>query len=100
MDTNPIPELLQAEWGLEQVLQLFADLSAGAEVEHVQLRTLSGDGVSTLDDACRQFRAGTALAIQVRYRFEGEYWIDTIVPGIPTTKIIRNHLPDSLATGQ
>lgn len=92
---DPIPEILQAEWARDQVMQLFVDLATGAEVHHVQLRTAAGDSAASLPAAERAFSAGEAHAIQVRYRFEGELWCDTIMPGDPTTKIIRNRLPGS-----
>ncbi len=91
MNNEPeIPELLEAEWSRDQVQQLFSDLAAGAEVQYVQLRTASGDHSTTLAEAATAFIERLARAIQVRYRFEGELWIDTILPGDPTTKIIRN----------
>jgi len=90
---DPLPELLQAEWSKDQVLQLFADLAAGADVQHAQLRTASADRTTTLTTAKAAFVAGEAQAVQIRYRFEGELWVDTIMPGDPTTKIIRNRLP-------
>jgi hypothetical protein len=79
---------------VDQVLQLFDDLRLGAQVEHVQLRTSNRDGVATLGEAQQAFAGGTAQAIQVRYRFEGELWCDTIMPSDPTTKIIRTRVPD------
>lgn len=87
-------EILQAEWADDQLLMLFADLAAGAQVEHVQLRTETRDEATTLDDALAAFREKTARAIQVRYWFEQELWSDTILPGEPTTKIIRARLPN------
>jgi hypothetical protein len=94
MTSEPeLPELLEAEWARDQVLQLFADLTAGAQVLHVQLRTSSSDQRASLAEAKLAFSEGTARAIQVRYRFEDELWSDTILPGNPTTKIIRNRLP-------
>lgn len=93
MNHDELPEILQAEWAADQVMQLFADLAAGAEVQHVQLRTESADRATSLAEAEECFKQGTAQAIQVRYQFEGEAWSDTIVPGQPTTKIIRNRLP-------
>ncbi|QDV83915.1 hypothetical protein [Stieleria sp.] len=93
-EEEPLPEILQAEWARDQVMALFADLEAGSEVRHVQLRTASDDAAVTLADAEAAFAQGTARAIQVRYRFEGEWWSDTILPGDPTTKIIRSRLPD------
>ncbi|WP_182866874.1 hypothetical protein [Stieleria mannarensis] len=91
---EPLPEILQAEWASDQIMALFADLDAGTEIQHVQLRTDSDDAAVTLADAEAAFVQGTARAIQVRYRFEDELWSDTILPGDPTTKIIRSRLPD------
>lgn len=87
-----LPEILQAEWSSDQLMQLFADLAAGARVEHVQLRTDALDGLVTLSQARDAFASGTARAIQIRYEFEGEMWCDTILPDEPTTKIIRTRL--------
>lgn len=95
MTSEPeLPELLQTEWARDQVLQLFADLTAGAEVLHVQLRTSSNDQRVRLAEAESAFVEGIARAIQVRYRFEGQLWSDTILPSNPTTKIIRSRLPN------
>lgn len=92
-EVEPLPELLQAEWAKDQVMQLFTDLAAGAKVQHVQLRTSAAVAAVTLQQAEATFLSGDAQAIQVRYLFEGELWSDTIMPGDPTTKIIRNRLP-------
>lgn len=91
---NPIdlPEILQAEWGADQVHQLFDDLRDGARVEHVQLRTAEQDFRTSLEEGRQAFVNQTAHAIQVRYRFENELWCDTIMPGEPTTKIVRTRL--------
>lgn len=90
-----LPEILQAEWAKDQVLQLFDDLRDGADVQHVQLKSTTTDAAVTLAEARQSFAAGHAQAIQVRYVFEGEMWCDTIMPGDPTTKIIRNRLPSA-----
>ena len=92
---DTLPELLQAEWGADQVMQLFDDLRDGAEVEHVQLRASKDDRTTTLAEAKLAFASGSAQAIQVRYRFEGEMWCDTILPNKQTTKIIRTRLPQT-----
>jgi hypothetical protein len=89
----PLPEILQAEWAKDQVLQLFADLAAGAKVQHVQLKSATTDATVPLATAEAAFATDEAYAIQVRYLFEGEMWCDTIMPGNPTSKIIRNRLP-------
>ncbi len=90
---TPIPEILQAEWARDQVNQLFDDLRDGADVQHVQLRSTTTDTVATLAEAKLAFDSGEAQAIQVRYLFEQEVWCDTILPGDPTTKIVRSRLP-------
>ena len=88
-----LPEILKAEWDRDQVMQLFSDLSAGADVQNVQLKSATTDATVTLAEAADAFAAGRAQAIQVRYVFENEMWCDTIMPGDPTTVIIRNRLP-------
>lgn len=93
-DDEELPEILQAEWARDQVLQLFADLSAGADVQHVQLKTSQSDASVSLETAQAAFASDQATAIQVRYRFENEMWCDTIMPGDPTTKILRSRLPN------
>lgn len=90
---EPLPEILEAEWAKDQVLQLFADLAAGADVQHVQMKIHHADIDVSLAAAEDAFSHGQAVAIQVRYMFEAEMWCDTILPGDPTTKIIRTRLP-------
>ncbi|WDQ17109.1 hypothetical protein [Rhodopirellula sp. P2] len=92
-NNEPLPEILEAEWAKDQVLQLFADLSEGADVQHVQMKSTATDATVSLAEAASAFAADEAQAIQVRYVFENEMWCDTIMPGDPTTKIIRNRLP-------
>ena len=89
---HSLPEILRAEWSSDQVLQLFDDLRDGANVRHVQLRSETTDATVKLSEARDAFASGAAQAIQVRYVFEGENWCDTIMPGDPTTVIIRNRL--------
>lgn len=92
-NNEPLPEILEAEWAKDQVLQLFADLAAGANVQHVQMKSLQSDATVSLANAQAAYANDEAIAIQVRYMFDGEMWCDTIMPGNPTTKIIRNRLP-------
>lgn len=90
---EPGSEILEAEWARDQVLQLFADLAAGTGVQLVQLRTPQADATVPLAEAEAAFASNRAEAVQIRYLFEGESWCDTIMPGDPTTKIIRTRLP-------
>ncbi|TWU04631.1 hypothetical protein [Stieleria varia] len=95
MMNDDISEILQAEWSADQVLQLFDDLRDGSDVQHVQLKSARTDATVTLAEARDSFAAQEAVAIQVRYVFENEMWCDTIMPGDPTTKIIRNRVPNA-----
>lgn len=90
----PLPEILQADWAKDQVLQLFADLAAGAHVQHAQLKSAATDATVPLATAEAAFAADEAHATQVRYVFQGELWCETIMPGNPTTRIIRNRVPN------
>lgn len=91
------PDLWQADWQPEQVLALFADLAMGADVQHVQIRCPGEHGVddraATLGEAQAMFAEGQAQAIQIRYRFEGESWSDTIMPAPGHASVIRCRLP-------
>lgn len=91
---DSLPEVLQAVWPRHQVLDFFADLRAGANVDHVQVRSRNADGIedrkTTLREAEALFTAGDAQAIQVKYRFDGEAWCDTVLPQADGAKVIRS----------
>lgn len=90
---DSVPEVLQAEWPRHQILTYFADLRAGADVDHVQVRSRGPQGIedrkTTLQQADALFAAGDAQAIQIKYRFDGEAWCDTLLPQADGTKVIR-----------
>lgn len=97
-EPEPLPELLEAFWPREQVAALFDDLKDGADVTHVQLRRSGRHGIQDsaveLDDAKAAFLAGEAIAIQVKYCFEGQAWCDTILPQQMGAKVVRCPLPE------
>lgn len=90
------PEMLEAQWDRDQVNALFDDLSAGAQVEHVQVRSSARGGPNdravTLEEARELFDSQDAKAIQIRYRFEEDTWCDTLMVQSDTVKIIRTRL--------
>lgn len=97
-DTNQPPqEVYHDDWSYAQIEQLFLDLAAGAEVEHVQVRLAdadrSADQAVTLQDASDAFHRGDATAIQIRYRFEGQVWCDTLMVRPSEVRIVRTPLP-------
>ena len=87
-----LPEVLQAKWARDQVLQWFDDLSRGADIQHVQLKSIGTAAGTTLADAMAAFVAGQARAIQVRYRFDGDSWCDTVLAGHSMSTIVRTRL--------
>lgn len=92
------PEVLEAQWDLEQVERLFDDLHQGAEIQHVQVRTTSDRGaqdrVATLGEAQGLLQGGQAKAIQVRYRFDNQNWCDTLMIEPAAVRVIRTRLSD------
>ena len=95
-DQDAAPELLEAHWDLEQVVQLFRDLNEGADVQHVQVRTASDgraqDQSVTLLEAKELLEKGEARAIQIRYDFDEQNWCDTLMVKPDEVHIIRTRL--------
>lgn len=91
--TNDSPEIFEAHWDREQVKDLFNELRSGAEVIHVQVRTMSANGLEnhavTLDQAQQLLDDGGAKMIQIRYHFEGQGWCDTLMVMPQEIRIIR-----------
>ena len=89
----PVPPMWQATLDSALLAQLFMDLSACAEVHSVQgkadpKRPASRDPL-TLDDAQERLASGGALAVQIRYRYDGHEWTDTIARTGEGFRLIR-----------
>jgi hypothetical protein len=83
-DPRPeLPPLWQAELDDPALDQLLADLAAAAEVHSVQAkgdaRALAPTDPLTLDAAGRRLKAGEVRGVQVRYRYDGRDWTDTLL---------------------
>ena len=95
-DMTRQPDVLEAQWDLEQVDNLFEDLQQGADVQHVQVRTAPDGGpqdrVVTLHEAHELLRNGQLKAIQVRYEFDEKSWCDTLMFDPAAVRIIRTRL--------
>ncbi|MCA9264660.1 MAG: hypothetical protein KDA60_12455 [Planctomycetales bacterium] len=92
------PEVVEANWDHEQIAALFADLSQGADIKHVQVRSRTAanrvdDRQVTLQQAHELLQDGRARAIQIYYEFNGLSWCDTLVPQSDSVRIIRTLLP-------
>ncbi len=75
---------------------LFDDLIALTAIELVQVKGGPTDhaGAYSLDDGRRAFQAG-ARGLQVRYRWQGDTWMDTVMRTPDGTRIVRIRLPNA-----
>lgn len=83
---EPLPELQDAVISTAELEVLFADLASHAEIGAIVLKgaaTERAAGTATLEDAQAALVAGTVRGVQIRYRFDGTGWWDTLlcVPG-------------------
>ncbi len=80
---SPLPGLHQAVLDEPTVRRLFADLQACAEVFEVRAkqaaREQTRDEQILLDEARDRLLDGSARGVQVRYRYQGEEWWDTLL---------------------
>lgn len=91
--TNELPFVHDGALTREQLLVVIADIEAGTEVLAVnikrQQRAHSDEQPVSLSLALEQLLEGTVLGLQVRYRFQGrEYW-DTVLRAPAGYRIVR-----------
>lgn len=84
-ESLPLPELHQGELDPATLRQLFADLRVHAEVLEIIPKFGRGyvvDAVESpsLDDALAMIEGGQLRGLQIRYRYQGEVWWDTLMP--------------------
>ena len=83
----PVPPMWQAELDRDTLDRLFADLTADAEILSVRGKGAPGQYASTdpltLTTARDRFDTGSLTGVQIRYRYDGREWTDTLlrVPG-------------------
>jgi hypothetical protein len=86
-DGPPVPLMVEGVIDPMTLAQLFADLAAFATVLSVRdkgdPRCCSGEDPLSPDAALERLLTGSARAVQVRYRFDGYEWADTIL-AVPT----------------
>jgi len=88
------PQLTTADLDPATLAALFADLTALAEIDQVLVKgsTMGYAGGSGLE-AARQALAGGARGMQIRYRWEGTSWLDTIMRTPAGFRIVRTAIP-------
>lgn len=93
-------DLYQAELTLDQLDALLRDLQSSAQIVSVTTRGSNRDrasgpaGGESMDEAMDGLRRRTLGAVQIRYRFEGVNWVDTLTArGANYTLIRARHHP-------
>lgn len=90
--TTPVQDALLDE---PTVRQLFFDIDAAGELVDIiykgqgARRAQPVAGAPSLADAQRDLTAGQVAAVQLRYRFHGEEWWDTLVRTGAGVRLIR-----------
>ena len=97
--TLDLPELNQAVLGDATLAQLFDDISQCTEVLSAMPRYAAREFVApagvTIDEARDLLTARRVRAVQLRYRYDGAEWWDTLVPVSDGTRLVRiRHEPD------
>lgn len=100
--TPPLPPLYEACLDATQVAALFADLEAEGLAVQVVVRArahraVQGRGAApTLAEARALLSGGSGAAVQLRYRYDGALWWDTLTPTPAGVRLIRvAHAPDA-----
>lgn len=82
-DGPPLPEMREGLLSAGDLTQLFADISACTTVLGVQekggAQRYAEAGTLPLDTARERLVDGAARAVQIRYRFDGFEWSDTVM---------------------
>lgn len=107
--SEPLPPLYSATLDREALMQLFFDLGQAAEVFAVLERGARGQvpkehavTPAALEALAAGLLEGTVPAAQVRYRFAGEEWWDTLTTtaaGVRLVRIMHRPLPPVAQAG-
>ncbi|WP_437475844.1 hypothetical protein WME75_24615 [Sorangium sp. So ce1014] len=102
----PLPPLQEAVLDEATLEQLFLDIVGAAELVSVSLkagataragdRPRAGSGGDELALARRALGDGTALGVQIRYRFGGSEWCDTLLRLPSGVRLVRVRMEDAL----
>jgi hypothetical protein len=93
-----LPPLHQAVLDAATLAAYFADLAQCAEALQVHARLTGAERGAppvpmSLGEACDALRGGTAKALQVRYRYQGAVWFDTLLGSPEGVRIVRMQEP-------
>lgn len=93
LDAAPLPSLQDAVLDAETLARLVSDIQGLAVVDEVLLK---GGGASmastqrrTLAEAVDALQRGQVLGVQVRYRYQGQAWWDTLLRAPQGIRLVR-----------
>ncbi len=88
-----LPDLHEAELDEQGLRALFHDLSSAAEIEGVRVKQAAAERASTgqvtASDALELLLARRVRGVQIRYRYQGESWCDTIMASPHGHRVVR-----------
>ena len=93
MNADALPQLQQQVLDAATLEQYQMDLAHLAEIVEVKVRSTTArrqpQPAGSLADALCQLRDGQASGVQIRYRYAGQHWLDTLLPIASGTRLIR-----------
>lgn len=96
-DGPPVPPMWQADLDAAALRQLFADLGSAAEVLSVHGKAGSGRYASAeplaLETAHELLASGGIAGVQLRYRYDGSEWADTLLRTPGGFRLVRCRVP-------
>jgi len=95
---TPLPDLQQSILDAPTVDQLFADIAAcGSQLEIIPKfaaeERIDASSRLTLEDGRALLLAGQLRALQIRYRYQGSDWWDTLLPVPQGHRLVRIEHP-------
>lgn len=88
----PLPTLVEGVLSDGELESLFAELGAHARIVEVLAKSAARGHAAerpSLAEAYRLLLAGAVRAVQIRYRFDGAEWTDTLLPRGMGFRLVR-----------
>jgi hypothetical protein len=93
LDAEALPSLQQAVLDAATLARLVSDIQGLTEVDEVLLKGGSSAMASpqrrSLADAVEALQRGQVLGVQVRYRYQGQAWWDTLLRAPQGIRLVR-----------
>ncbi len=97
MNDIALPELYQGNLSTEQVEQLFSDLREFATIDGISLKgdpaAMTAGEHTSLAAAQALIRTQQVFGVQIRYRYQGRAWFDTLILRDGDVRVVRIEAP-------